>query len=307
MATGAAGGFVFLAAADLRAGCPLRLVSEGAPPEWVAAARASADRLAPVASHDCGRVEITVGPGGAALLTFFTTDGRRAVRELMSPSELDPAVDALLVTLPPEPSPVPAPPAKPLPSPAPPAAAPTDAPVVRAEAPSQRRFLVGGALGARMGVAGVFVAPAATLRPSGVFGHWELSAAAEVDPLYSYVPGGLPAGFGLWSLVVGAQVGRREELGGLALGYGVGLGVADVHEKADDSAGVSRSIAFAQPRASAYLRVVTPRRTRVRGLFELGVDAALADFDEKATTAKDLPTIPRWGLLASVGVEASVL
>ncbi len=85
------------------ASCPLELVPTEAPAAWKTAAQAATQRLAGSGSYDCGSVEIAVRPTGGALVTFITTDGRRAVRALLAPEELAPTLDALLVTLPPDP------------------------------------------------------------------------------------------------------------------------------------------------------------------------------------------------------------
>jgi hypothetical protein len=170
---------------------------------------------------------------------------------------------------------------------------------------AEAHFILGGGAGVRFGFGGVYASPAFAFRPSGTFGPWELTAAVEYDPSYRYLPGGLPQGFKLWSFIAGVQVGRREALGPIALGYGLGLGVASIREEANDTGGNGTAVDFGQPRATLYCRLVFPRRARVRATFDLDFDSALANFKKAETVRNALPELPRWGLLFSAGVETS--
>jgi hypothetical protein len=290
-----------------RAACPLELVPADAPPAWASAARAAERRLATSATEDCGSVEIAVRPSGGALLTFITTDGRRAVRALLSPEEIAPALDALLVTLPPETSPPAEPPATPS-APGEPSAPPAATPAAPATSAPEVHFIVGGSSGVRFGFGGAYLSPAFALRPSGTFGPWELAGTVEIDSSYTYLPGGVPPGFKHWSFVAGLQLGRREALGKIALGYGLGLGVAAVRQEADDGSDAEeKAVSIAQPRASLYARLVVPRSASLRATFDLGLDAALGKFRKKASLRNELPELPRWGILVTAGVETSAL
>ncbi|MGZ5971448.1 MAG: hypothetical protein ACXWP4_27450 [Polyangiales bacterium] len=299
-----------LAVARAWAECPITLVPADAPKGWSSAVESARSRLASASSHDCGSVEVAVRPNGGAVLTFTTTDGRRAVRTLMSPEELVPALDALLVTLPPEAAPASsaAPSSSAMPSASVPApAAPpssSSAPVVAA--PPEVHFAVGLSAGARLGLAGAYATPAFGLRPSGSFGAWELGGAIEYDPSYAYLPGA-PPGFTLWSFIANLQVGRREVFQNIAIGYGLGLGVASIRETVDDTDGLRKILDFGQPRASAYFRVVWPPRSTFRATFEIGFDAALTNLKRKVTVRNDVPDLPRWGIVSSVGLETSAL
>ncbi|MBS2014816.1 MAG: hypothetical protein JST00_18145 [Deltaproteobacteria bacterium] len=291
--------------------CPLELVPETAPPAWVAAARTASDQLAAANAPDCASVEVAVRPSGGALLTFMTTDGRRAVRALMSPSEIGPALDALLVTLPDPPaskppSPAPAEPPPPAPEPQPSQAA-TASGAPATSAPPEAHVILGVGVGARFGFGGAFVTPAITLRPSGTFGHWELGGVVEFDPAYSYLPGGVPAGFKLWSFIAGLRVGRRDPIGPLALGYGLGVSTASIREEADDVDGTEKAVDFGQPRVAAYSHLVWPKQGPVRATFDLEVDLAISNFKRKASVRNDLPGLPRWGIVVALGAETSLL
>lgn len=306
-----------------QASCRLELVPADAPADWARAAEAAAARLASLTTLDCGSVEVAVRPSGGALLTFLTTDGRRAVRALLSPEEIAPALDALLVTSPADlaspasPSSSSSPPS-PAPSPAPPRASPntvrrSDAstaaagPALPAVPSPEVHFIIGGSAGARFGLAGAYLSPAIALRPSGTFGAWELAASVEYDPSYSYLPGGLPAGWNLWSLIAGVEVGRREAVGPLSIGYGLGVGVASIREEVDGPSASTKVADFGQPRLSAYARLVAPRSAPVRPTFELALDAAVANLKKRATLDNDLPNLPRFGVLVTAGVETSAL
>ncbi len=299
-----------LAGGFARAECPATVAPADAPPAWGEAARAAARRTSSVASNDCAAIEVTVGPTGAEL-TFTTTDGRRALRVLRSPEEIGPTLDALLVTLPAAPpraesAPPPTPPAPAVVQP--PRADRTSALVGDAAAGAETagtHFMVGGTAGARLGLAGAYLAPTIAARPSGTFGSWELAGVVEYAPLYGSLPGGTPPAFRMWSLVVSVQVGRREALGGVGIGYGLGLGVANVHEEGDDQ-GTTRALDVAQPRAAAYGRLVWPRSSRVRAIFEVSFDVA-ANLGRKGSELRSLPDLPRWGILLGAGVETSIL
>ncbi len=294
------------------ASCPLELVPTEAPAAWKTAAQAATQRLAGSGSHDCGSVEIAVRPTGGALVTFITTDGRRAVRALLAPEELAPTLDALLVTLPPDP---------PAPEPAPAATVDTAAPPepMRASPPAPRpvapaptvspevHFILGGAVGLRMGFGGVYATPDAALRASGTFGAWELGAIAEYAPYYAYLPGGTPSGLWLGSCIAGVQAGRRESLGSWNLGYGLGFGVASVHEEANDTDGSGKVADYGQPRTAAYVRLSFPRRARFRGVVELTLDAVLGSVKKRATERNDVPYLPRFGATLNLGIEALAL
>lgn len=297
------GAAALLCASSAHAACPVELVPESAPPAWSAAARSASERLASVGTQDCASVEIAVRPSGGALLTFITTDGRRAVRALMAPDEVAPALDALLVTLPPEPSATPPSPA------AKEEARPADADAPKPTKPSpEAHVMIGVGVGTRFGFGGAYVSPALTLRPSGTFGNWELGGVVELDPAYSYLPGGVPAGFKLWSFIAGLRFGRRDAIGSAAIGYGLGLGTASIREEADDVIdGKEKAVDFGQPRAAIYGHFVLPRRAPVRATFDLEIDLALGNFRKKASIRNDLPALPRWGIVIAVGAETSLL
>lgn len=218
-------------------------------------------------------------------------------------------------------APEPAPPVSPTPSPAaasrvvpptterePSVTAASEASPTGQQVPSPARelhFQLAASGGVRLGFGGVYATPAIALRPSGSFGAWELAGAVEYDPSYSYLPGGQR--FKLWSFIAGVQLGRRQPLGPFAFGYGLGLGVASIREEANDDDETTKVADFGQPRVSAYARFVFPRWASWRGTFDVGLDAALGSIKKRATLRSDLPELPRWGVIASLGLETSLL
>ena len=330
MACGVGAGVLF-ASTVAWAECRLELVPADAPAPWTSAVRAATSRLRSGAAHDCSSVEVAVRPSGGALVTFTTTDGRRAVRALTSAEELGPTLDALLVTLPSEPTPQKSAPSPPVASAAP--SPPSEPPrplvtrvtgvdgepppgqgsrsiaiaVPTAAPPHEAHFQLGASVGGRFGFKGAFFTPAIGFRPSGTFGAWELAGAVEYDSSYTYLPGGSPPGFNLWSFIAAVQVGRRQAFGNVALGYGLGLGVASIREEANDVDGTAKVTDFGQPRLSLYGHLVFPRRSTWRGTLDLGLDAALGSVMKRASLRADLPDLPRWGIVVSAGVETSAL
>jgi hypothetical protein len=291
--------------------CPVELVPPDAPAPWSNAARSAERRLATATAEDCASVEIAVRPSGGALLTFITTDGRRAVRALMSPDEIAPALDALLVTLPPEPtrSEQPQAPAPQLVQ-TPVQTSPVQTQTISSSPspPPEVHFILGAAAGVRLGLGGPYLAPSFVGRPSGTFGPWEIAGRIEWNPRYAYLPGGLPPGFFFWSYKIGLQLGRRDSVGKVTFGYGLDLGVATVREEADDAPdGSERAVDTSQPRAGAYARLIAPRAGTARATFDLGFDVALDRFKKGASSRNDVPTLPRVGIMFTAGVETNAL
>src|SRR5882724_7869352 len=95
--------------ARAQAACQVRVVSQGVP-RWEAAAKEAQQSTsrAEAAPHDCQSIEVTVLADGTSRLEFTTTEGRRADRQLQTPEELAPAIEALLVTVAPLPPAAPA-------------------------------------------------------------------------------------------------------------------------------------------------------------------------------------------------------
>ncbi len=306
------------------AACPLELVlpsgadTSASSAAWTRAAEELRRRLADAPSAECASVEIDVSAKGGALLTLTTRDGRRAVRALESSEEARPSLDALLVTRgePPRDRATEAPKPESLPVVTP---APRDPQTIGSRIPVEDitrdarpadalRWIVGLGAGLRFGFPGAFASPALNLRPSVAVGNWELGAAAEWDPTYAYLPGGTPSGFYSWSFQAGFTMGRRQPLGPVDLAFGLGLSIASVREGADRAEdGTARTLDTAQPRASAYLRLIFARKSRIRPTLDLGTDVALGQLARQGSDKRDLPELPRWGLVLTAGAEGSIL
>jgi hypothetical protein len=98
---------VLLAAVTEPAGaCRVQLLPGDAPRAWSAAAASLQRQLraGPAGDHDCRDVIVRAGAREASV-EVTTADGRRAVRTLADAADLEPTVAALVVTLPPDPSP----------------------------------------------------------------------------------------------------------------------------------------------------------------------------------------------------------
>lgn len=292
-----AGASIVLAAPAASAACPVTVEGETTP-SWSDAVVALRARLGRADGlGDCASVHLAISTAGGAL-TFSTIDGRSARRDVATPEELAPTVEALLVNPPPPPLPPAAPDSVSSTSPRP-GPEPKPSPEVH--------FNVAATGGGRLGFSGAYGAPTLGLRPSGTFGAWELAGAVEYDPTFVYLPGGLPSGVSLWSFAATLQIGRREALGFVSLGYGGGVGVAALREEAPDASGARKVADFGQPRLGGYARVTLPRESRWRGTMDLGFDAGLGSIKRRATESSNLPDLPRWGVGLGLGVEVSLL
>ncbi len=299
------GALVWTTAASAEVACPVRVVSPGAP-RWEAAAKDAEARTIRAAEtpHDCQSIEVTVLADGTARLEFTTTDGRRAERQLQNPEELAPAVEALLVTAAPQP-----PSSLPVEAKAPPVIHELEAKEsTQAERPAPHarpHLVVGGAAGTRFTFGHKYLAPAVSLRASGVFDRWELGIFGEWDPLFKRLSGATPVGFVMSALVVGALFGRRERAGHFEVSYGVDLAVASVASSAD--AAQASSVDASQQRVGLYVGGRYPRDGTTRFMLDVLSDAALSGLRGPATAAAGLPPIPRYGVALSLGVETVAL
>jgi hypothetical protein len=256
------------------------------------------------APGDCRSVEVTVLPDGTARLEFTTTEGRRADRQLQDPDELAPAIEALLVTVAPPP-PLPPAVAAQTPSATHELPAKQTTQVEPPESHARAHFVIGAAAGARFTFGHKYLAPAMSLRASGMFDRWELGVFGEWDPLFKRLSGATPAGFAMSALVVGALFGRRERAGRFEVNYGVDLGIASVASSAD--AAQASSVDASQQRVGLYVGGRYPRGKTTRLTLDILSDVALSGLRGPATTAAGLPPIPRYGVVLSMGVETVAL
>lgn len=290
--------------------CPIRLAPDTAAAPWKEAVARAAARLARLDSpHDCRAVDVIVGPDGGATLAFVTTDGRGAARALEAPADLAPALEALLVTLPPPRAPSPPPPREPSPATSVPVQAPT-ATLPPAPPRPDLHLLLGASAGGRLvWLPFSHASPAFSFRASVLVDHWEIGVVADYAPVHRPLVLTPPDGFALSTFAAGFTFGRRASAAGASFGYGTTLTVQSASEEATDIPAVAstREIDTAHPRFGLYGKVAYPERARVRFTTELGLDAVLGSLRDKAARQRQLPALSRFGVALSVGVEAAVL
>ncbi len=206
----AAGATITAAGSAAADECIVRLFPPGADDPWRVAASRLEERVRslPSASTDCREIDVEV-TGDKATVTFITRDGRHAIRDMSTPDELVPTVEALFVTLPPAPTR-----AEPI-TITPPITPPIVQPPVAMHAPidplpDQERhvtFLFGLEGGARFGFPGVYASPALGGFAAVGVRRWELGVRSLWSPVYTTLGTAQPDGFLLWSLV---QLPRRK-------------------------------------------------------------------------------------------------
>lgn len=294
--------------------CPVLLAPSEADEAWKKASLLAEKHLGEHADapQDCRSVSIEVQREGNALLTFTTVDGRIAVRLLHAPEDIIPTLEALLVTLPVAP---PASPTSPSPEPTrgpdkpPDVGAPSPrfqarhwSPVVSVPTP---RFLFGVSVGGRWGIDEMLFGPTIQLRGSYELSAWELGVRAEYAPTYSRLVDGDPQGFQMYSLAASIAIGRRETFSRFAIPIGITMGLAGVHEAIDSNPTVKGDINLDtfEPLVGTYLGLVMPERGLFRFSLGLGFDVALVGLKDSAAKARGLPTLPRFGLGLSMGME----
>jgi hypothetical protein len=287
------------------AACTLQAPTDGLDARWTEALRAARDRLAAAQRDtDCARVTLEV-QGRGARLTYATSDGRRAVRELGGPDELSATLDALLVrdgavgNTPPPPAATAAPPA-----PAPPPAADRDVPasVAPPESPREVRALFGAAAGMRAGaerLASPLLDGFAVLGTGpwelGIVGRWEqgyreLGAHVHGEPRAS--------GF-----AAGVMLGRRQNASsavGLLAGARLDLAVLDEETHLQHT---EQNSQHAEARTGAYVGAVVPRDASTRLRIDLAADVVPNRIGTSAQDSTGLALLPWWAATLTLGVE----
>lgn len=292
--------------------CPIGVEPSKPEVAWHEKARRAEETLAQrdEKQHDCRSIRIEVQPEGNALLTFTTVDGRIAVRLLHAPDDILPVVEALLVTLPVEtplemsakekPTPIPVAPVHPPPSP--PAATNRNAPVR-----PNLRLLLHASAGARLGLESRVFAPLISAQALMLFEPWELGFGGEWNPIYLPLANSAPTGYLMRSFEANLLFGRRIVRGPQAWDAGLTLGIAAVHEETDaDPTSKGRvNIDAVQPRVGFYGGLVKPYASVLRFRLGLQGDVALWGIREGGTAKRNLPSLSRFGLGLSVGMEVA--
>ena len=306
---------LFLASrADAEGRCVLRLDDVAAPREWRAAVAAVAEGLGTGDAGDCAEIRVTPETRGA-MVTFTTWDGRVAQRHIRHPNELGPLVDALTVTVPPEPVPaIGPPPMLAITESSPTATEPAEGPIPALQleaptnedrptvpAPGRTALVVFAGGGARMDGRSA-VAPQGQLGLGVAIGKWELDLVGRIEAEHD-MESTAHVHNEASSMGVGARVGRREKVGPLLLVTGVSVAAQYASVEAHLSRTERKEVDFLEPRAGAFIGVVGPRLGRFRLRGEVIGEVALS---QRAGTT-DLPATSGWGVGCMFGLETSFL
>jgi hypothetical protein len=289
--------------AHARAAEPCVLIHDGAPPDaaWSRALDEARGRLgADAGGADCREVRVTLeGAVRGARLGFRTRDGREAVRRLGAASELVPTLEALLVTV--------APPAE---APAPEVVnAVRDARAIEPSAPEGSAASLAIGAGARFASApGAYLGPHLEAQGQVLLGPWVVGGLVEVAPSHVAL-GDAPEGFTLGTYGVAVAAGRRHAAGAAFVGYAARAGVQVLAEEAapQPEYPAARALEVWQPRVGVEGYALVP----LHGVFSLrlgaSADAPVARFSNPASAGRGLPSFPRLGATASIGIEARLL
>lgn len=280
----------------LAAACPVEVHGTDAF-RWQAAAL-EAEQAWLSAEAACPGVVVAADASGATL-RLSAKDGRLALRQLREPAELLPALQALTVEGPAEPSSTREAEAVVAPSvvAAPRAATRTVDSVERPVGdPYALRPLLGASLGFRLG-ADRLISPTLGATVSIVNGHLELGLLARYEAHYVNSTGGNEnrpdtSGFGF-----GAQVGAHHKLTNWGLRGGLTFLVAALHE--DDGGKNGR----AEARLGAYGGVVWPAQNRLRFRSDLALELVPYNLGRSETNALGSTSLPWWGCSLSLGLE----
>ncbi len=311
-------------------------------PAWNEAAAGVQARLARRSEPgDCLAVGIEVRADGSAELAFTTKDGRVARRALRSPAELGPALEALVVTLPPpestgtETDTAGAPTATTAPSMATATDAPSDpAPSTTPRARSTARIPANGSareprpgaaprdeatpievhveVGATAGARTVwqpsaFVAPTLAMVAGVQLERWYVGVGGSFAPLHAPIAIEVPAGFRRTALAGVLEAGHTFAIGPADLDVLGAIGVQDVGESAGTDRVARSSIATVQPQAGARVRASWTRDERVRWLGGVGFDTVLGSLQAQSTALRGLPPLARFAASLELGVEFACL
>ena len=274
---------------------------------WQVAAATTTSALSAEAQLRCAGVIVETMVSGA-VLRMATRDGRLAVRELRSPDELLPAVQALTVPAPDSP---PAEPATPAATPRPKSdndirppsetktrtkAEPREPERLAPRDPYVTRPIIGGALGFRIG-ADRLITPTVGGSVSVLQAPLELGIMVRYEAHYVASTGGNDDRPETSGLAFGTQLGVYRSLERLALRGGLLLLVVALHE--DKGAQNGR----AEARFGGYFGVVWPARKKWRFRSDIALDLVPYNIGRSETNALQESSLPWWGVSWSLGME----
>jgi len=277
--------------------CTIRPPPANAESAWANAWRDVSHQLEGAsASSACAVIELTVRDGHAALV-LTTRDGKRGVREVSAPFELQPTAEAMLVTFNPPVVSRDDPPAQPSPTIAAQDAGPPQKPTTLLS-----RILLGGSAGARVG--GGLATPVIDVSASLVSSAWEFGIVGQWEVAYASLAKDNSPPWSGSGVAAGIAVGRRQPLwsqieivGGVTL-QGVVLHQEMHHKKPE------QWMMRADGRIGAYAGAVVPRGSPVRIRMDFGLDRLLSG-SQPPPASPDLPSLPSWGATVALGVEAN--
>jgi hypothetical protein len=266
---------------------------------WQGAAAATTSALSADAELRCASVIVETMASGA-VLRLATRDGRLAVRELRSPVDLLPAVQALTV---PAPDAAPVEPPDPTPEAPPPSVAkpsekaPPSEPERQAlHDPYVTRPIIGAALGFRIG-ADRLITPTVGGSVSVLQAPLELGILMRYEAHYVVSTGGNGDRPETSGLAFGTQLGVYRPLERLALRSGLLLLVVALYE--DKGAQEGR----AEARFGGYFGVVWPSKNKLRLRSDMALDLVPYNIGRSETNALHESSLPWWGFSWSLGLE----
>ncbi|MBI5532115.1 MAG: hypothetical protein HY898_05350 [Deltaproteobacteria bacterium] len=273
--------------------CSVRVDPGDAPQPWVDAAAKTrrAISIGDAEASDCGSIEVIVD-GERAVVRFRTIDGRTAEREIGSPAELVPAVQALLVA-----------------GPVRPAEDGQDLSKVTvrpgvgtAATGSSMHALVGALATARIAAPGGYVSSGGSVFASVATSRWELGVVGDWDPIYGRVSGAVPSEFEMTSFGMAGQFAIRQPTRGPTLLFGGRAGIGGVSQQSNDVVNGQRTEAHLGALAGAVMPAAWMARFRVTILGEV----VPGRVGRERTLGPGLPILPWWSVGLGVGMEVEV-
>lgn len=262
---------------------------------------------------DCRSILVSSSAEGGATIVLVTTDGRTARRRIADPRDLQPTIEALLVSdvagPPPAASVAPAraeeelvaEPARDAPSPA------ADRETTRSPVPVDGpALLVGAGGGIKNSLHGDAVAAIGEAFVGVRISRWELAAFGRLESEHAADEDDDAGTRSLRYAATGAGAmgGVRQPVGPLVLVAGARASLFAAEQergsRRDTAPGARIRDRFLDPRIGLYAGCVFAELSRLRFRFQVDGDAGLVD--HRAANA-DVGAVPRWNLAASIGAE----
>ena len=287
--------------------CVIRVVPPNAAASWrdaAAQAQKTIDASDP-SSRDCRDIEVDVA-GEIATLKFVTRDGRSAIRALRSPSELQPVIDGLLVTLPGDPplagsasektGPIDDPAPTPEEAAAPPVAAPPERLI------KESHVVVEAGAGGRLTFNESFLSPTLVAGAGITLNDWELGVFGSWEPDEEAFNNQAPDHFVMSAVAAGIYAGRRVPMDDVYLLYAADVSLASI----DEESSITSERTTSGARIGVRGGLAWPRHAKTRLRPQLGLDFTPSRHRDMLTSVQ-LPPVPRWGLSLTLELETELL